>query len=42
MIKPPSNFVHIQLNSTEAFKMLGMFKKKRKGAEKEGGRMTHR
>lgn len=35
MIKPPSNFVHIQLNSTEEFKILGMFKKRKKGGRKK-------
>lgn len=39
MIKPPSNFVDKQLNITEEFKMLGMFKKKKKngGKEKDDG-----
>ena len=31
MIKLPNNFVHIQLNSTEEFKMLDMFKERRGG-----------
>lgn len=35
MIKLPSSFVHIQLNSSEEFKMLDMFKERKGEKEKE-------
>lgn len=35
MIKLPGSFVHIQLNSSEEFKMLDMFKERKKGGKRK-------